>query len=198
MMKDAFLLRRIMAHPWTPFCSISDICDGKLHNSPGVSQGCELERGTAVRPLHSWLVGAILVILVEGGALLSDSDPITLTTARQRRAPPIPNGMGQAASAHITTFNRPELTAILGLYGRKVAAGDWRDYAIDLLRDKAVFSVFRKSSEYPLYRIEKDPRLARKQGAFSVIAAGGLIMKRGHDLQRVLDVLEDRFEVVTF
>ena len=65
--------------------------------------------------------------------------------------------------------------------------GDWRDYAIDLLRDKAVFSVYRKASEYALYRIEKDVRLARKQGAYSVIAAGGLIMKRGHDLRRVLE-----------
>ncbi len=95
-----------------------------------------------------------------------------------------------------TTFDRFELTAILDLYGRKVAAGDWRDYAIDLLRDKAVFSVYRKASEYALYRIEKDLRLARKQGAYSVIAAGGLIMKRGHDLKRVLAVLEDRLDVV--
>lgn len=91
-----------------------------------------------------------------------------------------------------TTFDRYELTAILDLYGRKVASGEWRDYAIDLLRDKAVFSVYRKASEYALYRIEKDLRLARKQGPYSVIAAGGLIMKRGHDLRRVLSVLEDR------
>ncbi|MFT3732623.1 MAG: DUF2794 domain-containing protein [Hyphomicrobium sp.] len=99
---------------------------------------------------------------------------------------------------HQTTFDRHELTAILNLYGRKVATGAWRDYAIDLLRDKAVFSVYRKASEYPLYRIEKDLRLARKQGAYSVIAAGGLIMKRGHDLKRVLSVLEDRPDVVSF
>ncbi|MBS0253158.1 MAG: DUF2794 domain-containing protein [Proteobacteria bacterium] len=95
-----------------------------------------------------------------------------------------------------TTFDRYELTAILDLYGRKVASGDWRDYAIDLLRDKAVFSVYRKASEYALYRIEKDMRLARKQGAYSVIAAGGLILKRGHDLKRVLSILEDRPDVV--
>jgi hypothetical protein len=95
-----------------------------------------------------------------------------------------------------TTFDRHELTAILDLYGRKVASGAWRDYAIDLLRDKAVFSVYRKASEYALYRIEKDLRLARKQGAYSIIAAGGLIMKRGHDLKRVLSVLEDRPDVV--
>ena len=90
------------------------------------------------------------------------------------------------------SFDRAELTAILDLYCRKVALGLWRDYAIDLLRDKAVFSVYRKASEYALYRIEKDARLARKQGAYSVIAAGGLIMRRGHDLKRVLRVLEDQ------
>ncbi len=97
-----------------------------------------------------------------------------------------------------TTFDRYELTAILDLYGRKVASGAWRDYAIDFLRDKAIFSVYRKASEYALYRIEKDPRLTRKQGAYSVIAAGGLILKRGHDLKRVLMVLEDRPDVVSF
>ena len=95
-----------------------------------------------------------------------------------------------------TTFDRCELTAILDLYGRKVASGAWRDYAIDLQRDKAVFSVYRKASEYALYRIEKDVRLARKQGLYSVVAAGGLIMKRGHDLRRVLGVLEDRLDLV--
>lgn len=116
-----------------------------------------------------------------------------------------PPGAGQPAApdAHharepgrYTSFDRFELTAILDLYGRKVASGVWRDYAIDLLRDKAVFSVYRKASEYPLYRIEKDLRLARRQGAYSVIAAGGLIMKRGHDLRRVLSVLEDRLDLV--
>jgi hypothetical protein len=95
------------------------------------------------------------------------------------------------------SFDKHELTAILDLYGRKVASGAWRDYAIDLLRDKAIFSVYRKASEYALYRIEKDLRLARKQGAYSVIAAGGLIVKRGHDLKRVLSVLEDKPGVVS-
>src|ERR687886_2425634 len=79
------------------------------------------------------------------------------------------------------TFSRRELDRILRLYGRKVAAGEWRDYAIDFLRDRAVFSVFRRSSEVPLYRIEKSPKLARKQGAYSVISATGLIVRRGHE-----------------
>ena len=96
-----------------------------------------------------------------------------------------------------TTFDRKELSMILTVYGRKVAQGHWRDYAIDMLRDKAVFSIFRRSSEVPLYRVEKDPKLARKQGAYSVVAAGGLVMKRGHDLERVLSVLDSRIEVVS-
>lgn len=88
------------------------------------------------------------------------------------------------------TFNRRELDRIFGLYGRMVAAGEWRDYAIDFLRDRAVFSVFRRSSEVPIYRIEKDPKLARRQGAYSVVSATGLIMRRGHELDRVLRVLD--------
>jgi hypothetical protein len=92
--------------------------------------------------------------------------------------------------ASTVSFDRHELRKILDLYGRKVAEGEWRDYAIDFLRDIAVFSIFRRSSEVPLYRIEKDPRLARRQGTYSVIAATGLILKRGHDLDRVLRILE--------
>jgi len=94
------------------------------------------------------------------------------------------------------TFTRLELNRILNLYGRMVAAGEWRDYAIDFLKDRAVFSIFRRASEVPLYRIEKDPRLARKQGAYSVIAASGLILRRGHDLDRVLLAIDRRLSVV--
>ncbi len=85
---------------------------------------------------------------------------------------------------------------ILNLYGRMVAAGEWRDYAMDFLKDKAVFSVYRRSSEYPIYRIEKTPKLARKQGAYSVVTVTGLILKRGPDLKRVLAVLERKLEAV--
>ena len=90
------------------------------------------------------------------------------------------------------TFERSELTLILALYGRNVAAGEWRDYAIDFTKERAVFSVFRRSTEVPLYRIEKDPKLAKKQGAFCVTNAAGLILKRGHELHRVLQILEPR------
>ncbi len=94
------------------------------------------------------------------------------------------------------TFNRLELNRILNLYGRMVADGEWRDYAIDFLKDRAVFSVFRRSTEVPLYRIEKDPRLARKQGMYSVISATGLILRRGHELDRVLLVIDRKLAVV--
>ena len=94
-------------------------------------------------------------------------------------------------------FDRTELGTILGLYGRMVAAGEWRDYAIDFLRDKAQFSVFRRTAEVPLYRIVKDPSLARRQGAYSVVTATGLILKRGAELGRVLKVLDKRLSVVS-
>src|SRR5688572_1551673 len=95
-----------------------------------------------------------------------------------------------AAPGNQVTFSRRELDRILGLYGRMVASGEWRDYAIDFLKDRAVFSVFRRSAEVPIYRIEKNPKLARKQGAYSVVSATGLIMRRGHELERVLRVLD--------
>jgi hypothetical protein len=94
------------------------------------------------------------------------------------------------------TFSRRELNRILGLYGRMVAAGEWRDYAIDFLKDRAVFSVFRRASEVPLYRIEKNPQLARKQGAYSVISATGLIVKRGHELDNVLRAVDKSLRLV--
>jgi len=88
------------------------------------------------------------------------------------------------------TFSRRELNRILDLYGRKVAAGEWRDYALDFLKDRAVFSVFRRTSEVPLYRIEKNPKLERRQGAYSVISATGHIVRRGHELERVLRAID--------
>jgi hypothetical protein len=122
-------------------------------------------------------------------APLSEAEPIQpsprVTSAGR-------NGATHISSAIPSTvfFSRTELNAILNLYGRMVAAGEWRDYAIDFGREKAVFSVFRHASEVPLFRIEKQPRLARRQGAYSVVAVTGLILKRGHDLVRVLSVLD--------
>ena len=87
-------------------------------------------------------------------------------------------------------FDRRELGLILGLYGRMVAAGEWRDYGISHLSDVAIFAVFRRTAEHPLYRIEKRPKLRQAQGQYSVIGMDGRILKRGHDLKAVLRVLE--------
>jgi hypothetical protein len=89
-------------------------------------------------------------------------------------------------------FQRPELAVILTLYGRMVAAGEWRDYGISSLRDVAVFSVFRRTAEHPIYRIEKRPKLRGKQGEYAVVGMDGQILKRGQDLKTVLRVLEKK------
>ncbi len=94
-----------------------------------------------------------------------------------------------AAPAQVA-FHRTELGVILSLYGRMVAAGEWRDYGISCLRDKAVFSVFRRTAENPLYRIEKTPALRNRQGQYCVIGMQGQMLRRGHDLKTVLRVLE--------
>jgi hypothetical protein len=98
----------------------------------------------------------------------------------------------QPQAPAVVTFDRRELSAILRVYGRLVAAGESRDYAIDFGCETASFSIFRRASEVPIYRVEKSPKLARRQGAFSVVAATGAILKRGPDLDRVLEVLDRR------
>jgi Protein of unknown function (DUF2794) len=122
--------------------------------------------------------------------LVSDTEPIVHFRLRQ---PVVAAGGPQQKPAPVQlapiSFDRKELAAILTVYGSKVAEGEWRDYAIDLERDKAVFSVFRRTAETPLYRIEKTPRLSRRQGLYSVVAQGGMILRRGHDLAQVLRVL---------
>jgi hypothetical protein len=117
-----------------------------------------------------------------------------------RALAPLPTGRGAAAPAgmaEVVSFGRNELREIFDLYVRKVASGEWRDYAIDFSPQKAVFLIYRRAAEYALYRIEKHPKLARKQGLYSVVTATGLILKRGHDLSRVLAVLENRLKFVT-
>ena len=94
------------------------------------------------------------------------------------------------------TFHRRELDAILRIYGRMVGEGEWRDYAIDHLKDKAVFSIFKRSGEMPLFRIEKNPRLANKQGAFSVVNVNGMVLKRGHELPQVLKVFDKVLKLI--
>jgi hypothetical protein len=97
---------------------------------------------------------------------------------------PQPAGAGQIG------FDRIELGRILDLYGRMVAAGHWRDYAIDLGRDAAVFSAFRRAAERPEYRIEKRPALRGRQGRWALVGEGGAIVKRGHELGPVLAPVE--------
>jgi hypothetical protein len=125
------------------------------------------------------------------GSTSGEADPSENRAAERNAA-----GAVAIALQGRVTFNRFELSRILDLYGRMVADGEWRDYAIDFLKDRAVFSVFRRASEIPIYRIEKDPRLARKQGAYSVISATGLILRRGHELDRVLLVIDRKLAIV--
>ncbi len=87
-------------------------------------------------------------------------------------------------------FHRTELSVILPVYGRMVAAGEWRDYGISCLREVAVFSIFRRTAENPLYRIEKRPKLKARQGQYAVLGMDGQVLKRGNDLKVVLRVLE--------
>ncbi len=87
-------------------------------------------------------------------------------------------------------FDRRELNTILNVYGRKVAAGEWRDYAMDFLKDRALFSIYKRSSERPVYVIEKNPRLRLRQGQYIVFGQDGRVLKRGHELASVLRVLE--------
>ncbi|MFK0207476.1 DUF2794 domain-containing protein [Agrobacterium sp. NPDC090283] len=94
------------------------------------------------------------------------------------------------------TFHRRELDAILRIYGRMVGEGEWRDYAIDHLKEKAVFSVFKRSGEMPLFRIEKNPKLAAKQGAYCVVNKDGRILKRGHELPQVLKVFDKVLKLI--
>ena len=94
------------------------------------------------------------------------------------------------------TFHRRELDAILRIYGRMVGEGEWRDYAIDFLKDKAQFSIFKRSGEMPLFRIEKNPKLANKQGAFSVVNVNGMVLKRGHELPQVLKVFDKVLKLI--
>jgi hypothetical protein len=102
-----------------------------------------------------------------------------------------------ATAPSSVTFDRRELNELFNLYGRMVAAGEWRDYAIDALSEACVFSVFRHAAQAPAYRIEKRPALARRQGAWAVFGEGGMVLKRAHELEQVLTVFESRkFRVV--
>jgi hypothetical protein len=113
-----------------------------------------------------------------GSGLLIDFPPV---------ASPQPSATRYAPAV---SFDRKELMTILNLYGRKVADGEWRDYALDFLRDRALFSIYKRASERPVYVVEKNPRLRNKQGQYMVLSQDGRVLKRGHELATVLRVLE--------
>ena len=127
---------------------------------------------------------------------MSDGDVSESVTVAWRSQGPSNGPVPASPPPAQVVFDREELRKLFDLYGRKVAEGEWRDYALDFLKDRAVFSVFRRATEYPLYRVEKDPRLARRQGAYSVVTQGGLVLKRGHDLSKVLRVLDKPVRLV--
>lgn len=104
---------------------------------------------------------------------------------------------GRPSTARDVFFDRREFSEILNLYGHMVAAGEWRDYALLHDREQCAFAVFRRTAEGALYRIVKTPALARRQGAYAVLSAGGRVLKRGHTLQAVLKLFaRKRFAVV--
>lgn len=110
-------------------------------------------------------------------------------TFTMNMTPPTPFPKSQQIPER-TAFDRTEIAVIMGLYGRMVAAGEWRDYGMSFLKDVAIFSIFRRTAEHPIYRIEKRPKMRSKQGQYSAIAMDGRILKRGNELKTVLRVLE--------
>lgn len=120
---------------------------------------------------------------------------VSLVASKTPR-PVWPSRCGIAGSLPVS-FDRQELRDIFDLYGRKVADGEWRDYAIATTGQKAVFSIYRRAAELPLYRIEKAPKGARKQGAYCVVAASGLVLRRGPDLKHVINVLDRKLKIVS-
>lgn len=128
--------------------------------------------------VFSWQNSGTRVTALDFQGIRRNSEHMTIHASSPFQAPP------QVA------FHRTELSLILGLYGRMVAAGEWRDYGMSHLREVAVFSVFRRTAENPLYRIEKRPKLRLKQGQYAIIGMDGQVIKRGNDLRQVLRVLE--------
>ncbi|QPC42302.1 DUF2794 domain-containing protein [Kaustia mangrovi] len=121
---------------------------------------------------------------------MNDSDPIVTLRPRQGSPATAARSDKGASAGPATAFDRHELAAILSVYGRRVAEGEWRDYAIDHSRDRAVFSIFRRASEVPLYRIVKQPKLRARQGPYSIVTQTGKILRRGHDIRQVLKAID--------
>jgi len=131
------------------------------------------------------------------GALMADQSDLPAGARPQNSAVVVSlNEYKQSLDPAPVTFHRRELDAILWIYGRMVGEGEWKDYAIDHLKDRAIFSVFKRSGEMPLFRIEKNPKLAAKQGAYSIINTNGMILKRGHELPQVLKVFDKALKLI--
>ncbi len=126
-------------------------------------------------------------------ALLAEGEEASrIVPLRPKTATAQQNPAANRPAPPIVAFHRTELGQILRVYGRMVAAGEWRDYALDHGREQAVFSIYRRMGEVPMYRVTKTPKLARRQGAYAVVSAQGLVLKRGHDLDTVLRVFEKK------
>ena len=128
---------------------------------------------------------------MQSGTPTDKSSPLVLVHTGE----PMANGNSGKVPV-IVAFDRRELTTILAVYGRKVAQGEWRDYAMDFLRERAVFSIYARVSERPLFIVEKVPKLRNRQGQYSVTNQQGRILKRGHDIAQVLRVLDPQLAVV--
>lgn len=129
---------------------------------------------------------------------MSSRDAVIPFPGRSSHIAPVThsNSVSPLKAEPVTSFHRSELNIILSRYGMMVARGEWRDYALDMGRDVAVFSIFRHTSERPLYRIEKRPKLSKKQGAYQLCNTEGTILKRGHDLAQVLKFFDKQLRVI--
>lgn len=103
----------------------------------------------------------------------------------------------QSKPVEVVSFNRRDIDTLMQFYSKRVGTGEWRDYAMDMLKDRAIFSVFKRASEVPIYTVHKTPKLASKQGEWSLLNANGLILKRGKDLKQVLKVLDKKPKIVS-
>ena len=105
-----------------------------------------------------------------------------ISLSNEKPAPPIEQ----------VSFNRRDIDILMQFYSARVGTGEWRDYAMDMLKDRAIFSIFKRASEVPIYTVHKTPKLAKRQGEWSLLNANGLILKRGKDLRQVLKVLDKK------
>lgn len=127
-----------------------------------------------------------------GGLALVHSAPESAKATQSAQARAVAKALRDAP----TYFDRKELAQLLNVYGKHVSNGDWRDYAMDFVKDRAMFSVYRRNSEQPIFVIEKQPKLRLRQGQYLVINQAGKILKRGHDLAQVLKIFDSKLAAV--